>query len=388
MKETIVPVDSQLSVYVHLPWCVQKCPYCDFNSHTLKQSLPEQAYVAALLADLTQDLMQFGANRQLHSIFFGGGTPSLFSGKAIATVINKIYEHLRIQAPAEITLEANPGTVDAVHFQDYLHAGVNRLSLGVQSFDTQALIQLGRIHDAESAIAAFRLARQLGFDNINIDLMFGLPNQSLQDGLRDLKTAIALGPEHISWYQLTLEPNTPFYRQPPTLPSHDAIYELYQQGRDLLASHGYAAYEVSAYAKPGRQCQHNLNYWRYGDYVGVGAGAHGKLTLTDPWHVVRTRKHAHPNQYLREPAVTAEQQAVNPQDILFEYLLNHLRLNESVDFDHVEAYTHQHRDTLITQANTAIINGFFTITSNTLTLTEKGRLFLDDVLASFLPEPL
>ncbi len=376
-----------LSVYVHMPWCVQKCPYCDFNSHTLKQVLPEQHYVAALLADLAADMGRFNAAKSLHSIFFGGGTPSLFSGTAVAEIIQAIYRYVPAKNPVEITLEANPGTVDAAHFEAYLLAGINRLSLGVQSFDDDALRQLGRIHHAKAAKDAYQLARALGYTNINIDLMFGLPNQTIAQGLHDLKTAICLEPEHISWYQLTLEPNTPFYRQPPTLPSHDDVYELYEQGRALLTAAGYLPYEVSAYAKSGKQCQHNLNYWRYGDYIGIGAGAHGKITNANPWQVMRTRKHMHPSVYLREKVALHEIKQVKSEEVIFEYLLNHLRLEAPVALSHLMSQTGQALDTFIHQAKHAADEGFMELTQDSLQLTAKGRLFLDDVLTLFLPEP-
>jgi len=382
---SFLSVTDQLAVYVHLPWCVQKCPYCDFNSHALKQPLSELTYVQAVLTDLSDQLSVL-KGRQLNSIFFGGGTPSLFSGDAIGKLIDSIYQQLDIQHPVEVTLEANPGTVDAVNFHDYIDVGVNRISLGVQSFDTDALVRLGRIHNAKAAIQAFQLARRVGFTNINIDLMFGLPQQTLTEGLSDLQQAIELEPEHISWYQLTLEPHTPFYRQPPLLPSHDEIYALYQQGRDLLKRAGYEAYEVSAYAKPGYPCQHNVNYWRYGDYVGVGAGAHGKITQQQPWQLLRTRKQAHPNAYLRDPKAFAAHDSVLAEEMTFEYMLNHLRLVQPVDFAHFEAYTQQNRESLITRAADALERDLLTLTPTHLALTEQGRLFLDDVVALFLPE--
>lgn len=377
-------MQSALSVYVHLPWCVQKCPYCDFNSHTLKQTLPEQAYINKLLVDLQHDISTI-KDRHLHSIFIGGGTPSLFSGAAIKQIIDAIYDHLNTKTKVEVTLEANPGTVDIQHFEDYLTAGVNRLSLGVQSFHDVSLKKLGRIHDASKAKQAFQLARKVGFDNINIDLMFGLPEQEVREGLSDLHTAIALQPEHISWYQLTLEPNTPFYHSPPTLPSHDAIYALYQQGFALLETHGYQAYEVSAYAKPGRQCQHNRQYWRYGDYLGIGAGAHGKITDLDTFDVFRTRKHQHPQVYLRSDICIAEKKPVLPDEKLFEYLLNHLRLYEPVAFSHMELATRLSREQLIQKAKPLVDQGFLSMTDEMLILTVQGRHFLDDVMAHFLP---
>lgn len=385
MNHVFPQVTETISIYVHLPWCIQKCPYCDFNSHPLKQDLPEEAYVNRLINDLTHDA-DLVRDRRLISLFFGGGTPSLFSGEAIDHIIQTIFQHIPKHDTVEITLEANPGAVDAKHFAAYLKAGVNRLSLGVQSFDNDMLKRLGRIHNNEAAFNAFSLARNLGFTNINIDLMFGLPEQSLEQGLQDLMQAINLAPEHISWYQLTLEPNTAFYRQPPSLPSHDALFELYQQGQGLLKAAGYESYEVSAYAKSGKTCQHNLNYWRFGDYLGIGAGAHGKITLSQPWQVIRTRKHMHPKQYLQESRAMVEQHMVLPNDIIFEYLLNHLRLSIPVSFEHFENYTNQPRSTLIAISNELHKQGFIEMDDTHLILTKSGQMFLDDVLESFLPK--
>lgn len=385
MNNLFPKVTDNISVYIHLPWCIQKCPYCDFNSHSLKQNLPEEVYVNQLIKDLAHDA-NLVKNRKLISVFFGGGTPSLFSGEAIAHIIQEIFQYIPKHDEVEITLEANPGTIDAKHFEAYLKAGVNRLSLGMQSFDNDMLKRLGRIHDNKAAINAFSLARKLGFTNINLDLMFGLPEQSLVQGLQDLHQAIQLAPEHISWYQLTLEPNTAFYRQPPSLPSHDAVFELYQQGQVLLKAAGYESYEVSAYAKPGKTCQHNLNYWRFGDYLGIGAGAHGKITMLQPWQVIRTRKHSHPKQYLSEKLAIVEQRVVSSTDIIFEYFLNHLRLSVPVNFEHFEAYTKQPRRELLSFANEAHTQGFVEIDDTHLILTKSGQMFLDDVLALFLPK--
>ncbi len=268
-----------LSLYLHFPWCVQKCPYCDFNSHALRgatPALPEDAYVEALIRDLDYALREAPETRALASIFMGGGTPSLFSGRAIGRVLDAVQQRLAFAADIEITLEANPGTADAAHFAGYVAAGVNRLSIGVQSLDDAQLKRLGRIHGRAEAIRAYELARAAGFSNVNLDLMFALPQQSLADALRDLRGALALAPEHLSYYQLTLEPNTEFAARPPPLPDDELAWDMQAEGQALLADHGYRQYEVSAYGQPDRAARHNLNYWSFGDYMGIGAGAHGK----------------------------------------------------------------------------------------------------------------
>ncbi|MBN8480319.1 MAG: radical SAM family heme chaperone HemW, partial [Xanthomonadales bacterium] len=269
-----------LSLYVHIPWCVKKCPYCDFNSHAVREGIPQEAYVDALLADLDGDLADFGdaARRPLASVFFGGGTPSLFSPAAIARILDGVAARLAIVPGAEVTLETNPGTVEHGRFAGYREAGVNRISFGVQSFDDAMLHRLGRIHSADEATRAFAEARAAGFDAINLDLMYALPRQDLAGALADLERAIALAPEHISHYQLTLEPNTLFAAKPPPLPDSDSAWDMQEHGQALLAAHGYAQYEVSAYARAGHRCAHNLNYWTFGDYLGIGAGAHAKLS--------------------------------------------------------------------------------------------------------------
>lgn len=266
-----------LSLYIHTPWCIHKCPYCDFNSHALRGQLPEEEYIHALLSDFKsqQYLIQ---NRSIQTVFIGGGTPSLFS----ASSYKLLFKELRAMTPfdneIEITLEANPGTIEQDRFAAYRECGINRLSIGVQSFQNEKLKQLQRIHSSEQAIKAINHCREVGFDNVNIDLMFGLPNQTINDGLSDLLTAISLNPSHLSWYQLTLEPHTAFHQNPPVLPADETIWELQQQGQQLLKENAFIQYEISAYAKTNRACRHNLNYWEFGDYIGIGAGAHGKIT--------------------------------------------------------------------------------------------------------------
>jgi len=324
---------TPLALYVHVPWCVKKCPYCDFNSHGLKGRLPEAEYVQALLADLDADRAAFADaldGRGIETVFFGGGTPSLFSGAAIGATLDGVAARIPIARDAEVTLETNPGTVEHGRFRDYRAAGVNRVSLGVQSFDDEALRRIGRIHGADEARRAVRLAQDDGIDNINLDLMYALPQQSEQGALADVAEAVALAPQHISHYQLTLEPNTLFAARPPKLPNDDAAWAMQERCQAALADSGYAQYEVSAYARDGRECRHNLNYWRFGDYLGIGAGAHGKLTAPDG-AIRRTWKLKHPERYLAA-AAGAERlggdDLVPPEQRPFEYMLNALRLNE------------------------------------------------------------
>ena len=307
-----------LSLYVHLPWCVRKCPYCDFNSHQSADEPPFEAYVDALLDDLVVDL-PWAQGRECQTIFIGGGTPSLFPGAAIKRLLAGVRERLPLSADAEITLEANPGSAEAARFADYREAGVNRLSIGVQSFDDRSLAALGRIHDASAAVHAVSAARAAGFSNINLDLMHGLPGQDAAAAARDLATAIAQDVPHLSWYQLTIEPNTVFHSRPPALPVEDELAGIQQLGEEHLARAGFRQYEVSAYAKPGHACRHNLNYWRFGDYLGIGAGAHGKITLPDENRVVRSRRSRVPKDYLAGiPAARLDVSDVDAEELPLE----------------------------------------------------------------------
>ena len=327
-----------LALYIHIPWCVRKCPYCDFNSHENKANIQENAYINALIADLEQATPHIWG-RKIRSVFFGGGTPSLFSAESI----HKILSHVRMLTPleyeAEITLEANPGTVDTAHFAGYKEAGVNRISLGIQSFDDRYLNALGRIHDKNQAIQAAELALKT-FDRVNLDVMYALPNQPLEDSLRDAKQACALKPSHLSFYHLTLEPNTPFHRAPPSLPDDDTSALMQEKIEEILGAHGYHHYETSGFAQSGKECRHNVNYWTFGDYLGIGAGAHSKLSFHDK--IIRQTRHKHPNRYLEHAAKgeAIDQEWSIPKDELgFEFMMNALRLIDGVELDLFETRT-------------------------------------------------
>ena len=347
MTPAMIP--PPLSLYVHLPWCVRKCPYCDFNSHAANGTLPFDGYVDALVRDLEQDL-PLAWGRTVHSVFFGGGTPSLFPPAAIERILQAASARLRFAPDAEITLEANPGTAEHGRFDGYRAAGVNRVSFGIQSFDDGCLQRLGRIHDSGEAEAAVKLAQDAGFDNINLDLMYALPGQDLAMAERDLERAFALQPAHISHYQLTLEPNTVFFARPPQgIPDDDAAWDIQERCQALLAQAGYGHYETSAYARPGRQCAHNLNYWRYGDYLGIGAGAHGKLTLGAEQSILRRWKQRHPAAWMAaagSAAAIGGDDRIDPQRRPFEFMLNALRLHEGFALADFEARTGLSRDAL------------------------------------------
>lgn len=373
-----------LALYVHIPWCVRKCPYCDFNSHALRAAEPpEQDYVAALLTDLEAQLPRIWG-RTVSSVFIGGGTPSLFSGAAIDTLLAGIRARLNLHPDAEITLEANPGTVEADRFRDFRSAGVNRLSIGIQSFADAQLQALGRIHDRHEAIAAVEIAQAAGFDNINLDLMHGLPGQSVADACADLNQAIALGPSHLSWYQLTLEPNTLFHAQPPELPDDDTIAGIEETGFELLAEQGFRRYEISAFASQGRLSRHNLNYWSFGDYLGIGAGAHGKLSDAATASVRRYQKPKHPNDYLRTPGAELEVRTLDHDDLIFEFMLNALRLVDGVPAAWFQARTGLQRDALEPAFREAINDGLLDGNPELIRPTEQGLRFLNDLQARFL----
>ncbi|WP_426782736.1 radical SAM family heme chaperone HemW [Pseudomonas atacamensis] len=378
-----LPTLPPLALYIHIPWCVRKCPYCDFNSHTASPVLPEQEYVDALLADLDQDLHAV-YGRELTSIFFGGGTPSLFSAEALGRLLKGVEQRIPFAADIEITLEANPGTFEQEKFVAYRKLGINRLSIGIQSFQQEKLEALGRIHNGDEAVRAAGMTRQAGFDNFNLDLMHGLPDQSLDDALSDLRQAIALKPTHISWYQLTLEPNTVFWNQPPVLPEDDTLWDIQEAGQALLAEHGYAQYEVSAYAQAGRPARHNLNYWSFGDFIGIGAGAHGKLSHPDG-RIVRTWKTRLPKDYLN-PAKSfqAGEKSLSNDEMPFEFLMNALRLTAGVESRLYPERTGLSLDTLAEGRREAEQSGLLQVEPSRLAATERGQLFLNDLLQQFL----
>lgn len=375
-----------LCLYIHVPWCVRKCPYCDFNSHQSPEALPEQAYVEALIRDLEQELpLVWG--RTVQSIFIGGGTPSLLSAEAYERLFSTIRALLPLQPYAEITLEANPGTVEAQRFRDYREAGINRLSIGIQSFDDEALKSLGRIHDSHQAMLAVEAARKAGFDNFNLDLMFGLPGQDETRARHDVETAIALQPTHISYYQLTIEPNTLFYAQPPVLPDDDPIYDWQLQNQARLAEAGYRQYETSAYALEGRQCRHNLNYWQFGDYIGIGAGAHGKISSAAPQQIERRVKQKQPQAYL-DTAGTAqcllERTLVDEKEVGFEFMLNAMRLLDGVPTPLFQQHTGvpiSHIKKPLAQAEAL---GLIEHSITHLRPTEKGQRYLNTLIEQFL----
>ena len=378
-----------LSLYVHLPWCVRKCPYCDFNSHEARGALPFAAYVDALIADLDHDL-PLAWGRTVHSVFFGGGTPSLFPADAIDAFLQAASARLRFAPGLEITLETNPGTAEHGRFEHYRAAGVNRISFGVQTFDDACLQRLGRIHDSAQAEAAIGLARDAGFDNFNIDLMYALPGQTLAMAELDITRAIALQPAHISHYQLTLEPNTVFAVRPPVgIPDEDASWDMQDRCQSLLAEAGYAQYEVSAYAQPGRQCVHNLNYWHFGDYLGVGAGAHGKLTLGAPQAIQRRWKVKHPAEYLAKAGSAAAiggDETIDPARRPFDYMLNALRLVEGFTLAEFEARTGLSRADIAPQLADAVDREWLSVDAERVLPTELGRRFTNDVIALFLED--
>jgi putative oxygen-independent coproporphyrinogen III oxidase len=372
-----------LSLYIHLPWCLQKCPYCDFNSHALRQTLPETAYIQALLADFDQGFPSV-QGRLLSSIFFGGGTPSLFSPQSIAEILAYVEKKMPFKQSIEITLEANPGTFEQKKFADFKSAGVNRLSIGVQSFQDTKLEKLGRIHGAKQAITAVEMAYRVGFENINIDLMYGLPEQSIPDAIFDLETACRLAPTHISWYQLTLEPNTLYAAKPPPLPEDDAIWDMQETGQLLLAQAGFTQYEVSAYARSEKPCQHNLNYWKFGDYLGIGAGAHSKLTTPDPFTVTRFWKHKNPRQYLdAAPSFIAEQKNVKREQLPFEFMLNALRLKGPTSIDLFTKRTGLICSEIVPKLEKAAARKLLIWDENQIALTPLGWEFMNDVLEIF-----
>ena len=379
------PTLPPLSLYIHLPWCVRKCPYCDFNSHALHQDLPEAAYVDALLRDLEQDPPRVWG-RTVQAVFLGGGTPSLFSPEAIERLLSGVRARVTLAPNCEITLEANPGTTDQARFEGYRQAGINRLSIGIQSFDADKLKVLGRIHGPDEAVRAAEAARAAGFDNFNLDLMFGLPRQTVEEALSDARAAIGLQPTHLSVYQLTIEPNTFFHTHPPVLPADDTIWAMQEAIQALLAQHGYRQYEVSAYSQTGRACRHNLNYWRFGDYLGIGAGAHAKLTHAKG--ITRLVKQRQPAAYLDTAGNTkgiVSETNVTPTDAAFEFMLNALRLTQGFPPALFAARTGLTLAAVEKTLNEAEAKRLLIIDHTLIRPTALGQRFLNDLTALFLP---
>lgn len=371
-----------LSLYIHIPWCVRKCPYCDFNSHAQRGDLPEAAYIAAMLEDLDQDL-DYIQGRELASVFIGGGTPSLFSANAYAQLFEGLRQRLRFSRDIEITLEANPGTLEQGRFAAYRELGINRLSIGVQSFDAEQLEKLGRIHSAGDALAAIASARDAGYDNFNIDLMHGLSGQTEADALNDLRIAIDSGAPHISWYQLTIEANTEFYKRPPELPQESALMTMQRAGFALLSDAGLTRYEVSAFARDGRRARHNLNYWRFGDYLALGAGAHGKVTLASG--VRRYQKTRKPEDYLsRSPSRTSQSQGVIDADLPFEFMMNALRLRGGVESALYSQRTGLPLAAIAPTLERLQARGLLIDDPQRIACSERGFAFIDSILSEFL----
>lgn len=372
-----------LSLYVHVPWCVRKCPYCDFNSHELKGLLPEKRYVARILQEL-ESVLALTNNRPLGSIFFGGGTPSLLSGDAIHDLLTGFRRQLRFSDTIEITLEANPGAVDQARFRDFYQAGINRLSIGIQSMQNDKLKSLGRIHDQNQAQRAADDARQAGFENFNLDLMYGLPGQKIDEALLDIETCLAYQPTHLSWYQLTIEPNTFFHHQPPILPTEDEIWDMQLAGTARIAAAGLTQYEVSAYAKEGKECRHNRNYWEFGDYLGLGPGAHSKLT-TSEGKIIRFSQVKHPRTYLGTDLKTVPIITLAEQDLVFEFMLNALRLTAGVPTALFNERTGLDFSSIQTLFQQAVNQNLLLPDPTWLCATKKGQRFLNNLVGLFLP---
>jgi len=374
---------NKIGLYVHIPWCIKKCPYCDFNSHAVKGDTPEDKYIDTLLDDLKQDLLLLNEAKTISSIFIGGGTPSLFSANSFERLLTGISKLIPLQENLEITLEANPGTFESQKFADYRSIGINRLSIGIQSFNNKHLKKLGRVHSAEEAIAAVEIATQAGFDNFNLDLMFGLPDQTNSEMIADVQTAINLQPSHISFYQLTLEPNTYFYKFPPKLPESDGIYAGQCQAQQLLDDEGYRQYEISAYARNDLKCRHNVNYWQFGDYLGIGAGAHGKLSISKPGNIVRSMKHKSPEHYLNDNAALLT--SISPADLPLEYVMNQLRLRNGFSLKQYSLATGLAPDTLQPALSECLEQGLLIHKNEYYYCSDKGWDFLDSILEKFMP---
>lgn len=374
-----------LSLYIHIPWCIKKCPYCDFNSHAVKSDTPEAAYIDTLLNDLTEDLQRYAITRPISSIFIGGGTPSLFAPESFERLLSGIKQRIALIPDIEITLEANPGTFESQKFAEFRALGINRLSIGIQSFNDVLLQKLGRVHSAKEALAAGDIAQHAGFTNFNLDLMFGLPDSNPEDSINDVKTAISLKPTHLSFYQLTLEPNTYFHKFPPQLPNDESIFSTQKQAQQILAEHGYHQYEVSAYSQRNRQCQHNLNYWQFGDYLGIGAGAHGKITQALPQTITRTFKPKSPEQYLAHTHKNGGAELITIAELPLEFVMNHLRLKQGFTVDTYQARTGLSIDTLEPALTHCITEELLIYRNNHYYCTEQGWNFMDNILEKFIP---
>lgn len=376
-----------LSLYIHFPWCLHKCPYCDFNSHQVPNIIPEERYIQALLKDLEQELPHIWG-RPLHTVFIGGGTPSLLSAKSMKMLIQGLNRLLPMRPSMEITLEANPGTFEQQRFDGFRLAGINRLSIGVQSYRNRHLKILERVHDASEAHQAVKIAKQAGFENINLDLMFGLPEQTLEEALEDLQQAIEHQPNHLSWYQLTIEPNTLFYQQQPILPQSDLMADIQDMGITLLKTHHYQQYEVSAYAQPKHQCAHNINYWEFGDYLGIGAGAHSKVTTGK--QITRTMKYKHPEKYMNSclnitpSSAVATSSTLSNADMRFEFMLNTLRLKQGVAKELFLQRTFLPLDELTQGLDEMKSKGLLIASEKKLQLSNKGWNFLNEAVECFL----
>ena len=377
--------DASLALYVHMPWCVRKCPYCDFNSHQLKSAQPDAAYIETLIRDFRLEAPRV-KDRRIDTVFFGGGTPSLFPPEHFARLLDALRQQIAFASDVEITLEANPGTIERGRFSGYKDAGINRVSLGAQTFDARALKALGRIHSAEDTQRAVEELRAAKLDNFNLDLMYALPEQTCDQAQNDVKKAIALKPAHISYYQLTLEPGTVFAAHPPPLPDEDACAAMLEESRALLSSAGFAQYEVSAYARAGAQCRHNLNYWTFGDYLGIGAGAHGKLTFAAAGSVVRTTQLREPRRYLTAPDTALAQRAVSPEDLPFEFMLNALRLTAGFEVETFVSRTGLAWEAVAPTVRAALDVGLLLRTAQGYRPSARGLRFLNDLLLGFLPE--
>lgn len=374
-----------LSLYIHIPWCVRKCPYCDFNSHESRQTIPEAQYVDALLEDLNENLPEIEGRRFI-SIFFGGGTPSLFSPQSIEKILRGVDALMPFETDIEITLEANPGTVDESRFVGFRQAGVNRLSLGIQSLQDDKLQKLGRIHHRDHALRAIDAAQHAGFDNMNLDLMHGLPGQSIEDAMQDLNDALAWQTPHFSWYQLTIEPNTLFHHHPPRLPKEEILWDIQENGNNIITQHGLQHYEVSAYSLPGKECVHNMTYWEFGDYLGIGAGAHSKITDVEQQVITRHWQMKNPKDYLDpNKPYTASRSILSERDVVFEFMLNALRLTHGVPVSLFVERTGLPIEALQPILTLAKEKKLLAPDETRIQPTELGQRFLNDLMGMFLP---